>query len=74
MITWFANILLLISMWLIGRKNKLGFVFSTVGESIWVVISIYRGSWDLAFICFVFTVVPIYNYYLWWKTEAKAAK
>lgn len=67
--TWIANVLILIGMYLIGRKWRVCFVFSGLGESIWCVSSALEGRYDLAFICFVFVMGCGVNYYRWGRDE-----
>jgi len=65
---WFANILLILGLWLVGDKKRIAFMFTFVGESIWTIYSIIIGMYDLAFICFVFAFLAIRNWIKWGKT------
>ena len=63
--TWVANVLVLIGLYLTGRKIRVCFLFTAVGELIWSVCSALESRWDLSSICAVFTVLSIWNYYKW---------
>ena len=63
--TWFANALLLLGFWLVGKKNRWGFAFTCVGEVIWFVASLDRGWWDSAALCGVFALIAGWNLYRW---------
>lgn len=67
--TWIANLLVLVGLYLIGRKIRCAFLFSAVGEAIWTVCSASEGRWDLASICAVFTVMAVWNYVKWGRTN-----
>lgn len=66
---WVGNIFLVIGIWLVGYKNRKAFIFSVLGESIWLAYSIKREMYDLAFICVIFGGLAIRNWYLWGKKE-----
>lgn len=62
--TWIANILIIIGLFLVGEKSKYAFLFTIIGESIWTIVAFTLEQYDLAFICVVFTLLAIRN---WWK-------
>lgn len=62
---WLFNVLILLGMWQNGKKNRLCFVLSGLGEAGWTVASASEGQWDLAFICAVFCCLCVYNYRKW---------
>jgi hypothetical protein len=66
---WFGNAFILFGVYLIGNKNKLGFVFAGVGEVIWSGYAIHKSNFDLASLSFVFIVMNIYNYLKWRKND-----
>ena len=62
---WFANVFLVVGLWMVGNKARWAFILTAVGEAIWTVTSILRGQFDLAFICVVFTILAIRNWFKW---------
>jgi hypothetical protein len=68
---WLGNIFIIIGLWLAGDKNKSAFIFSIIGESVWVVYSLLNKMYDLAFVCAVFAIVAVRNWYKWNK-ESKS--
>ena len=64
-ITWFANLLILIGMFLTGRKVRVCFLFAAAGETIWTACACCSGQYDLASICGVFVVMALLNYRKW---------
>ncbi len=64
-ITWAANLLLLLGLYLNGNRNRLCFLFTVTGEVIWTTVAALRGQWDLAFICAVFGLMAVRGWYLW---------
>lgn len=68
---WVANIAIVIGLWGIGNKKRGAFIFSVVGESLWIVKSALLHQWDLAAICCVFLAMAIRSWVLWGRTEVK---
>lgn len=66
--TWFANVLIIIGLWLAGSKNKAAFGFTIVGEIIWSAVAFENEQWDLAFICVIFTLLAAVNLWKWNKS------
>jgi len=62
---WIANILIVISWWYIGEKNRIAFVLAGAGETMWAIKAAIIGMWDLVFICGLFVVVSAYNWIKW---------
>lgn len=67
--TWIANILIITGLFLIGNKVKYAFYFTIVGEFIWTVYASINHQYDLAFICFIFTILNIRSLYKWSNNE-----
>lgn len=63
--TWFANVLILIGLFLNGGKHRACFVFAAVGELIWTAVSVTKSQWDLAAICVVFAIMAVINFFRW---------
>jgi hypothetical protein len=54
----------------ISRKNKLGWLFRVIGESIWIVLGFFLGLtsiyvWGIIFLC-----IDAYGFNQWRKYEA----
>ena len=64
---WIGNIFIVIGLWYIGNKKRWAFVFSMIGEAVWVVYAMTIGLYDLAAICVVFFALAARNYYEWGK-------
>lgn len=67
--TWFANLLIIIGLYLAGNKNRYAFGFTIIGESIWTVVAFNREQYDLASICVIFTILAVVNLIKWNKNE-----
>ena len=65
MIGWIGNGFIIVGAWLIGDKKRYAFLFSIVGELIWIWHSLAIGMYDLAAICLVFTVLAVRNWFKW---------
>lgn len=68
-VNWLFNVLILCGMWANGRKWRVCFVLSGIGELGWTLTSLWTGQYDLAFICGVFVLMCILNYRRWGKSE-----
>ena len=62
---WLGNLFIVAGLWGIGNKQRRAFLFSIVGESLWVIKSLSMGLYDLAFICLVFLLLAIRSYRKW---------
>ncbi len=66
---WVGNLILWYGLFLVGSKRRAAFVWTIIGEAIWVVIASYYGWWDLAVSCCVFIALAAYNWYQWGKPD-----
>jgi hypothetical protein len=64
---WFGNIFIVLGLWSVGDKKRYAFLFSIVGETIWVIYAVLLGLWDLAFACVLFDALAIRNWIKWGK-------
>jgi hypothetical protein len=71
--SWAANVLLIVGLYLAGNKHWAAYAFTCVGEVIWTVISIRRGYWDMAFICIMFSIMAAVNV-IKWNTEKEGSE
>jgi hypothetical protein len=65
--TWIANLLIVMGLYLAGNKHRAAFGFTIVGELIWSIVAATKEQWDLAFICTVFTGLAVVNLWKWNK-------
>lgn len=68
---WFANVLLVVGLWMVGDKVRWAFLFTIIGEAIWVCVAIARAQWDMAAICAVFAALAVRNWIKWASEPAK---
>ena len=68
---WIGNILIIIGLWSAGNKWKYAFLFSLIGELIWVIYAIKIELWSLAFVCVVFAFIAGRNVIKWNKKEER---
>ena len=66
---WLGNIFLVVGIWLIGCKLRVGFLFALVGELWWTLYARRTDQWSLLFICVVFDVIYVINYWKWGKDD-----
>lgn len=67
---WIGNIFLIIGLWMVGDKKRAGFIFSIIGESIYVYYSYQYKLWGLLFICIIFGLLAIRGWYKWGQENA----
>ena len=67
---WVGNIFLITGLWLVGDKKRIAFVFSVIGETIWIVYSLKKEMYDLAFICVIFALLAVRSWFKWGKEQA----
>lgn len=64
-----AMALTFIGLILIGNKNKFGFIFALLGNSIWIVLGFWIGSFGLLFANLVLIIIYIRNFIKWNKRD-----
>lgn len=62
-----ATIMLLVSAWLVGQKNRVAFILTILGELLWVYEAVLMERYDLVVLCVVFAVIAAHNWQLWGK-------
>jgi len=62
---WIGNIFIVLGLWGIGDKKRAAFIFSIIGETIWVIHSLMIGMYDLAAICVVFAALAFRSWRKW---------
>lgn len=69
-LSWLGNLFIILGLWGIGNKRRGAFLFSIVGEALWVIVAGHRKDVAFVFICLVFFGLAIRNYIAWGKTNA----
>jgi hypothetical protein len=64
---WLANLLICLSWYFTGEKDRIAFVLLGVGESYYVWNGAVTGQWDLAFICLACIAWAVRNWIKWGK-------
>jgi hypothetical protein len=62
---WLGNILILLALYLIGCKHKIGWVCSALGNIFWCIYAIQLQMLDMFMIDFVTLIIASYNYVKW---------
>lgn len=62
---WVANVLLILSMWLVGSKNRWAFVAGSVGNFLWIFRGMKYEMYDLVFIAVVMTFLNLRAWLKW---------
>lgn len=66
---WIGNIFIIVGLWGIGNKSRNAFLFSAIGEVIYIIYAVLSGLYGLGFICMVFATIAIRNYQKWGDDE-----
>jgi nicotinamide riboside transporter PnuC len=65
----------IISIILVARKNKWGFVFGLLSQPFWFITSFLNGQWGIFILSIFYTVSWTYGVYEWFfKSKAKKTK
>ena len=62
---WLGIALIMIGLWQLGYKRRSAFIWTFVGESMWIISAFYREIWDLAFVSFIFLALAVRNWFCW---------
>lgn len=68
---YLGSCLILIGMWLLGKKQREGFLFGVAGESCWFLRGYYSVAPDLMSLSIIFIIINIWNFYKWRKKDVK---
>jgi hypothetical protein len=66
---WLGNILILTAIWLIGQKNRRGWIFSILGNAIWCVYALVLSSYSMLFIDGFTLAMGIYYWNKWKESD-----
>ncbi len=62
---WVANLFLLAGFLLLGGKRRSAFLWTAVGEVLWVASYWLISRWDMITLCTVFAVLALVNWWRW---------
>ncbi len=66
-LSYVLSALSLLSLWLVGNKNKLGFVVGLINQVLWVVYAVSLKQWGLLGGVVAYTFINIRNLVKWNK-------
>lgn len=68
---WVGNALIVLSMWLVGSKNRWAFIAGALGNLFWIFRGVYQEKpmYDLIFIAAVVTVLNLRAWFKWKGTN-----
>ena len=72
-VTWILAVLSIISMELIIKKNRIGFLIGFIANVAWVGVNIYMKIWAQAALLSVFVFMSMRGFILW-KTSKEEEK
>jgi hypothetical protein len=65
---WLGNIFIVAGLWGIGSKRQGAFLFSILGEALYIGRSYIVADWALFAVCWVFLLMAARGYILWRKS------
>ena len=68
---WIAASFAIIGVYLIGYKNKYGFLFCVVSGLLWIIVALYTGLYGLFLEVTPLFFLNIFNFIKWKKQEKK---
>lgn len=66
---WLGNLFIWFGLYRVGSKQRSAFVWTIIGEAIWVGYATYHGWYDLAISCVVFIALAAHNWRQWGKQQ-----
>ncbi len=64
---WIANFLQVIGLVLLGKKQRVGWLFGVAAECLWIVRAEAKDMPDLMFISVIYIAVAVINWSKWGK-------
>lgn len=62
---WIANVLLIVSFWLMNNRQRSAFVWSFAGNFLWCVEGVTIGHVALTSVCVVFMCLALHGWCKW---------
>jgi hypothetical protein len=72
MMGWLGNLFIVAGLWGIGSKRQGAFLFSILGEALYIYRSYATHDWALFSVCWVFLLMAARGYILWGRASEKA--
>ena len=69
MIGWIANLVIILGLILLGRKNRAGWLCSIIGNILWCFYAIEIQLWSGLFIDALTLCIATYNWRVWNKYD-----
>jgi hypothetical protein len=69
----FAYVFLAVGAYLLGKKNKWGWVCHMAGGLAWIIIGVLMGWTSIWMWGILFMFIDIKGFWTWWKWEGKYA-
>lgn len=66
-LSWILSVLSLLSLWLLGNKNKLGFAVGVINQLLWIYYALLLKQYGLLVGVIAYTIVNIRNWVKWGK-------
>lgn len=64
---WIAALFELIGKFLVGDKNKWGFISSAVCNFFWIIVSLQTKLWGLTAVVIICFAMNLWNFFKWSK-------
>ena len=68
---WVGSALLILSIWLVGKKIRFGFMLGFLGNLLWMVAGVGRNTYDLAVIGLIMALLNLRGWYKWGNSKAE---
>lgn len=69
LIGWIGNFILIVATYKIGDKKRYAFLLTFLGELVWLIASLMKGSPSMSFLCIIFGGLALINYWKWSYNE-----
>jgi nicotinamide riboside transporter PnuC len=66
---WLGMIATLLAVWLLGNKNKYGFVSFIISNVLWIVVGVLAQSSAITIGNFIFLIINVRGLLKWQKSE-----
>ena len=68
---WIAAVIALLGVYIIGRKNKYGFLICMVSGAIWCIVAVLTGVYGLLLEVLPLFAMNLFNFNKWRKEDKK---
>jgi nicotinamide riboside transporter PnuC len=67
LLQWVGNLFVFLGVWYVGEKKRFCFLYSIIGNVLWVWYSCRTHLWSMVFLAGLFTILAVRNWYKWGK-------